>query len=336
MANLYCLVATPPEDLSPSLASTLGALEIGVILAIFLFGVLTGQVYVYFSGYPGDPWGFKFIVTLVWILDLGHTIAICRLMYTITVTGYGQPELLSIPPKSLDISILLSGSIGPLEQGWFTYRLYKFTKTLFLPLICVVLSLARLGGSTALFVISLHGGTVQEYNARQMWLIEAVVIVGALVDVILVVALCFYLNFWRTGGFRRMSKLVHALMTGAIETGAITTAGALGLLITFLTMKDNLVYTAFFVIMAKLYSNSLLFSLNARDRLARISAEGRGISTPSMRYLSSRTSLEPRTPLSPLSPVLRIRTDLSLPFPKRQSNIYCTESPREHTSFFSV
>lgn len=90
-----------------------------------------------------------------------------------------------------------------LPQGWFTYRLYRFTKTLPLPLICVILSPGRLGGSTALFAVSLEDLHIQTYVNRVMWLIEAVVIVGAVVDVVLAFALCYYLSSWRTDGFRR-------------------------------------------------------------------------------------------------------------------------------------
>ncbi|KAJ6494285.1 hypothetical protein C8R45DRAFT_1212334 [Mycena sanguinolenta] len=271
------LPSLPPNagdalDLPFPLSTTVGALELGVLVAIFLSGVLTVQLYIYFDRYPKDPTNFKVMVALVWILDFGHTLALGHFIYTITVVQYGQPALLAIPPKSLGVSILLSGFIGPLEQGWFTYRLYRFTKTFFLPVICASLSLLRLGGSTALFAYTLKEPDIQEYATHLYWLIEAVVIVGAAVDAILAVALCYYLSFWRTG-FRRTNKLLNQLMTWTIETGAVTTTGALALLLTFLTMKDNLVYLGLFCLMAKLFSNSLLFSLNARERFARTCAE---------------------------------------------------------------
>ncbi|KAJ7633713.1 hypothetical protein B0H17DRAFT_961701, partial [Mycena rosella] len=132
-----------------------------------------------------------------------HTIAICHVIYTLTVTQYGKPELLAVPPLSFDVAILLSGFIGPLEQGWFTYRLYKFTKTLRLPFFCGLLSVLRLGGSIGLGIVALQQPTIHNYQKRLRWLIETVVVVGALVDVVLVIALCYYLSFWRTGGFRR-------------------------------------------------------------------------------------------------------------------------------------
>ncbi|KAJ7031226.1 hypothetical protein C8F04DRAFT_1263044 [Mycena alexandri] len=283
-----------PLDIPFSLATTVGALELGVFLSVFLFGVLTVQTYIYFYRYPKDRGIFKLLVALTWIMDFGHTIAISHFIYTLTVTEYGQPEMLAIPPKSLDVAIFLSGWIGLLEQAWFTYRLYRFTKSLWLPLICAILALTRVGGSVGLFAVSLAAFTIQEYVTRVMWLIEAVIIVGAVLDVILAVSLCYYLNFWRRGGFRRMSKMVHQIMTWTIQTGIVTTTGALALLATFLTMKDNLIYLAFFFLMAKrescvsfhyiplrtpaVFSNSLLFSLNARERFARIFAEA--FSTP--------------------------------------------------------
>ncbi|KAJ7748703.1 hypothetical protein B0H16DRAFT_1888428 [Mycena metata] len=150
----------------------------------------------------------------------------------------------------------------------------------------------RVGGTMGLFAVSLAAFTIQKYVTRVMWLIEAVIVVGAVLDVLLAVSLCYYLRSWRHGGFRRMSKMVNQIMTWTIQTGIVTTTGALALLVTFMTMKDNLIYLAFFFLMAKLFSNSLLFSfvanfllvaslmcstparLNSRERFARIFAEG--------------------------------------------------------------
>ncbi|KAJ6536305.1 hypothetical protein B0H19DRAFT_1271095 [Mycena capillaripes] len=347
MSQLPSVPPTSPGDaldIPFPLSTTVGALEIGVLFGVFLFGVLTVQMYIYFDRFPNDPTSFKFMVGLGWILDCGHTISICHFIYIITVTQYGQPALLAIPPKSLDASILLSGLIGPLEQGWFTYRLHRFTKTLPLPLICVILSLLRVGGSIALFAFSFMEPTIQGYDTRVMWIIEAVVIVGAAVDVILAVALCYYLSFWRTGGFRRTNKLVNQLMTWAIETGAITSAGALAIFISFLTMKDNLVYIGFFCMMAKLFSNSLLFSLNARERFAHICAQALSIavSEHSATQLVSPRSFELR-PFSDVSKwqhtTLRIRTDLdppSSPANRPQSSVTFGSSPvsvQAHNNF---
>ncbi|KAJ7246494.1 hypothetical protein C8J57DRAFT_1675300, partial [Mycena rebaudengoi] len=209
---------------------TIGALELGVLLAIFLSGVVTVQVYVYFLQYR-DHWGLKFLVLLVWCLDCGHTIAISHTLYTITVTQYGHPELLIVPPASLDSVILLSGFMGPLEQGWFTYRLYKFTNNFQLPLLCACLSFARLVGSIGLSSVALQRLTLPDYYARVDWLVTAILAVGAAVDTILVISLCYYLSSRRSNG-PAMRKPMNQLITWTIETGAMTTLCAIAVLIT--------------------------------------------------------------------------------------------------------
>ncbi|KAJ7166138.1 hypothetical protein C8R46DRAFT_1219892 [Mycena filopes] len=178
------------------------------------------------------------------------------------------PETLLIPPLSLDTAILLSGFIGPLEQGWFTYRLYRLTKSPVLPLLCMCLTFARLVGIIGLSTIALHAYPIPEYNERAGWIIEAIVIISAAVDTTLATTLCYYLSSWRLDKSRVLHKIVNQIMIWTVEPGAATIFGALGLLVTYLTMKDNYVYVGFFVIIPKLFANSLLLSLNAREQFS--------------------------------------------------------------------
>ncbi|KAJ6529897.1 hypothetical protein DFH09DRAFT_1327160 [Mycena vulgaris] len=281
----------PPVSLSfpPSLDSTIGALEIGILAAIYLFGLVTGQVYVYFSQHSNDPWGLKLLVGLVWSLDLGHTVAISHCIYTLTVTENGRLDGIDVLPRSLDVSIIISGLIGPLEQvhifrylnstkfrqipwlqGWFAYRLYKFSKRLFLPTVCLSLSLLRVGGSIGLSTIALRGLPLPEFEAKSGWLITAILVIGVSVDFTLTLALCYHLQYWRNGGFRRLASQIT---TWTIETGSITMFGGISILVTFLTVKETFVWIGCFVLLSKLFSNSLLLSLNSRARFSRIVEE---------------------------------------------------------------
>jgi hypothetical protein len=44
--------------------TTIGALEIGVLICMFLLGVSTVQVYVYYIKFPKDNWKIKTLVML--------------------------------------------------------------------------------------------------------------------------------------------------------------------------------------------------------------------------------------------------------------------------------
>ncbi|KAJ7088053.1 hypothetical protein B0H15DRAFT_949867 [Mycena belliarum] len=250
-----------------SLNYTIGALEIGAFTSIYLFGLVTSQVYIYFRKCAKDPWGLKLLVALVWSLDIGHTVAIASTTYTSTIAEFGRPDLLDVLPRSLDVAIALTGMIGLLEQGWFEYRLHKFSKQLALPILCFFLSILRLAGSMGLFAIALRRLPLPAFEARAGWLITAILAVGVSVDCTLTATLCYHLRYSPPVGFRRMTS---QLMTWTIETGIITMCGAFVLLVTFLTLKTTFIWIGCFVVLPKLYSGSLLLSLNSRARLGRV------------------------------------------------------------------
>ncbi|KAJ7171067.1 hypothetical protein C8R46DRAFT_1349176 [Mycena filopes] len=218
--------------------STIGALQIGVFFAVCLFGAVTVQVALYHTRFPSDPYVIKALVMLVWCLDFGHTFAICHGIYIITVVQYGHPELLEFVPNSLNAAILFSGLIGPLQQTWFAYRLYKFSQSRYLPIFCVLLSTSRAGGGLALGAIALTR-----------------------MPVLLFV--------------EKMNRLVNRLMQLSIETGLITSLGATSLLVCFITMPDNFYWIAISFVLSKLFSNSLMFSLNTRKPELHISPDPR-------------------------------------------------------------
>ncbi|KAJ7768151.1 hypothetical protein DFH07DRAFT_769364 [Mycena maculata] len=235
-----------PFNTPTSQGSTVGALEIGTLVAIYLCGLVTGQVYVYFQRCSTDPWGLKILVCVIWALDSGHTVAISSSLYTLTITQHGDVDML---PRAL-------GIVGPLSQGWFAYRLYKFGKKLPLPMICLCLSLVRVGGSIALSTIglSLRGLPLSEFEARVGWLITAILTIGVSVDFILAVTLCYYLCQWRHGPFNRFvtqfmvwtlgatSRSIHTPFvseSATTETGSITMFGALALLITVMEVEHR-------------------------------------------------------------------------------------------------
>ncbi|KAJ7440261.1 hypothetical protein FB451DRAFT_1443560 [Mycena latifolia] len=251
-----------------SITYTIGVLEIGTFVAIFLFGLVTGQVYVYFSRSANDPLGLKVLVGLVWALDLGHTVAISNSVYTVTIVA--RPDPMDGLPISLDIAIILSGLIGLLEQGWFAYRLHKFSKRLALPILCCTLSVLRLAGSIGLSTIALRRLPLPEFESRVGWLITAILSVGVSIDFVLTVTLCYHLRYWTHGGFRRLTS---QLITWTLETGSITMCGAISLLVTFLTLKNTFIWIGCFVVLSKLSSTSLLLSLNSRARFGRIVEE---------------------------------------------------------------
>jgi hypothetical protein len=93
-----------------NLNDTLGALEIGVLISLFLFGIVTVQTSVYYDRFPKDPWHVKFLVAFVWVLELGHSLLISYLIYSTTITWYGQPQKL-VKFESLNATVIFGAII---------------------------------------------------------------------------------------------------------------------------------------------------------------------------------------------------------------------------------
>ncbi|THV01245.1 hypothetical protein K435DRAFT_963595 [Dendrothele bispora CBS 962.96] len=149
--------------------------------------------------------------------------------------------------------------------------------------ICALLSAARLIGSTALSIVALHRLQLTDYVLRFGWLLTSIIAVTVTNDVLLAVFLTYCLSHHKSRTYTEISRVIDKLIVVVVESGAITSIGAVALLACFLTMPFNTIYMAFFVILGKLYSNALLASLNARKRFSRLFGEAlplQGIDRP--------------------------------------------------------
>jgi len=85
-------------------------------------------------------------------------------------------------------------------------------------------------------------------------------------DSFITLTLVYYLHTSRTG-FKRTESLINRLITWTINTGLLTSIFAIADFICILTMESNLVYVGVFFVVSKLYTNSILASVNMRATL---------------------------------------------------------------------
>ncbi|KAK7444081.1 hypothetical protein VKT23_015479 [Stygiomarasmius scandens] len=90
----------------------------------------------------------------------------------------------------------------------------------------------------------------------------------ALGDVVLSVSICWMLMASRTG-FAWSNKLINRLVLFSINTGSLTALCACCSLLFILVLPNTFWYFAFYFVISRFYSNSLLATLNARRRLSR-------------------------------------------------------------------
>ncbi|KAJ7656425.1 hypothetical protein DFH06DRAFT_1473646 [Mycena polygramma] len=237
---MSALPAAAPEL---KLDGTLGDIQIGLVLATWLFGIMTLQTFNYYRFWS---WGILF-----------HPGT--RRMYSITVTFYGQPQHIGSPPLSLVFPIFFNSLIAVGVQTFFVYRVRVLSGRWLIPVICCTLNAAHLGCNMLLFVELLEDPTI-----------------GPVVDIILLV---YYLWHHRKTEFKQTSRIVDTLVIWTVETTLITTISGAMQLILFLARRHDLSWLVFSLIQAKLFSNSMLASLHGRRRFRDAAATGSNVLT---------------------------------------------------------
>ncbi|KAG6908627.1 hypothetical protein DXG01_003952 [Tephrocybe rancida] len=198
----------------------LGSMEIALAISLILFGIIIIQAYNYYQNFQ-DRWLLRSLVTVVLTLEAFHTFTIAHNIYLTTVTHAGRKD---IGPNSypLTTGVVLETLITSLVQSYFSYRIYRLSKRLPIPVICWTLSFLRLVGGLALAVESYRNVPLLS-NAIALtesfgWLITLAVSVGAAVDVLIAVSLCYYIKrLAPPDPSQSIGALVDRLMTYTIR-----------------------------------------------------------------------------------------------------------------------
>ncbi|KAF7358640.1 Saposin B-type domain-containing protein [Mycena sanguinolenta] len=262
--HLLPVMSAPPT--LPPLDSTLGAVEIGAIVGTFLFGIETLQVYLYFDKYTEDTVLLKSLVTATWIFELGHTIATLHAIYALTVTYYAQPQYLESTPRSIPATILFSALIYVVVQSFFANRVRVLSGTRFIPVICWTMTGLRVIASLTLMGIQWADPTITILKGEFRWLMIVAVSLNMAVDTVIMLSMCYCLWMVRHSRFKQTRRMIDTLLVWTVETG-VATCFTTGMFLILFLARNDFSWFPFFVVQAKLYSNSFLVSLNGRQRL---------------------------------------------------------------------
>ncbi|GAW06687.1 hypothetical protein LENED_008627 [Lentinula edodes] len=289
-----------------SLNSTLGVLEIGILISGVLFGVVTTQVYVYHKNFPKDSlWLQLGLVDGMWLIELGHTMCIFHAIYFYTVANYGDPKALLVAPVTLGIAVVLHGITTILVQAYFTYRIFRFSKKPYLiPIFSTFLMFAQLLAVTTLSAEAIKVAQISLglYLEKWEWLLLTTLWLRVAADLTISSSLVFFLYRQRDNAYKSTVLVVDRLIRWTIETGVVTRyllyiaiagkalperlhlCSMLGiiLVISYLTAKENFAWLALFMVLPKVFSNTLLANMNSRAslRTMQTSVEVSGTSGP--------------------------------------------------------
>ncbi|KAI0321918.1 hypothetical protein OF83DRAFT_1280079 [Amylostereum chailletii] len=261
-------MATPVEPAVPSATLLLvGPVFIGALFSWLLLGISVVQLYIYHISFPHDRKGIQFLVYVVFALDIFLTVVAAAMGWHVLCAGWGRTTNLVRPGWTFAAIGAGDGITATLVQAFYAWRIYVLKKWRVLPILVVMIALAQLGStlSIAAGIATLQdiAGLLPYFPRTTIWLGG-----GALAD-ILIAASMVYLLFSakkNSHALKSSDRVINRLIQLSIETGIITAASAiieLGLFLGPATKNTNL-HLFFSLILGKIYSNTMMTSLNSR------------------------------------------------------------------------
>ncbi|KAI0959388.1 hypothetical protein AcW1_004224 [Taiwanofungus camphoratus] len=248
------------------LDETMGAAFIGVVVAAVLYGVSCVQLLYYYARYPTDAWHLKFLVAAVWLFDTVHQALITHTVYTYLVTNFSNPPILGIIIWSLIIEVLFNGFTALLVQSFYALRIWKLSsQNIWITAIVMLLILGEFSCVLAYAILAIQMHTFAELSQLK-GLSMSVNAIAAAGDLVIALSLCFMLHRSRTG-FRRSDGLINKLIVFTVNTGLLTSVCAVCSLIAIVVLPGTFIYICFYFTLGRLYTNSILATLNARSIL---------------------------------------------------------------------
>ncbi|KAJ7910259.1 hypothetical protein B0H13DRAFT_2328654 [Mycena leptocephala] len=246
--------------------ATIGPEEVGVIVGAWMFGIFTIQAFNYFGDFPKDRPRLKILVAVLWVLELIHVILSCVALYQTTVTHFGDGDNVLFINKAIGLSIIISSIVGPGVQIFFADRVRILSGRLVIPVICWFLSGVRFISLVAICVATLTTPFIPAFKEKWDWLILSSIGVSTTVDILVAISLCILLWQRRSrSNVKSTQQTIDSLLAWTINTGMLTSAASFMMLIFFVTMA-NFAWLTMLLIIPRLFANSMLASLNSRNK----------------------------------------------------------------------
>ncbi|OCH84547.1 hypothetical protein OBBRIDRAFT_396186 [Obba rivulosa] len=256
------------------LSTTLGALEIGLILSAVFYGITIIQTYTYYRYSEPDWWPVKLSVFAMWLLDTLHFAFLAQILYTYTVTDYASENAILDPTTWLTMAVSATQSLLDIVvRILYCYRIWRLNlRKLLLIVPILICSLANFAFGILFAVQERHFVSLILMSGGSKWILYAGTSLAIAADV-LITASQVVLLWNQHAEFYRTRNIIRMLILYSIQTGVLVTLSATSCLMLFAFMPHNNLYIALYLLLPQLLLNSLLATLNAKHNL-RASATG--------------------------------------------------------------
>ncbi|KAJ7131449.1 hypothetical protein C8R44DRAFT_612892 [Mycena epipterygia] len=242
-----------------------GVYLLGIVFNTFLYGLVLGQFLTYFNTKSKDPLWIQAVVWSLLFIDTIHSAVCIYAAWQIGVDDFGNFASLATVSWAIPFTAVATSVAAMITQLFLAHRLLLLTKNKVLVGIIGVTSIFGL-------VFGCIAGTLSGI-IKEIAKFDSIVPFVALwlslqsaSDFLITISLTIALARSRTG-FSRMDTIITRLIRGTIETGTFASAFALADLFFFVFFRTTNIWAMFAFPIGRIYTNTLLHTLNARAGL---------------------------------------------------------------------
>ncbi|KAI0741396.1 hypothetical protein C8Q80DRAFT_1273834 [Daedaleopsis nitida] len=247
---------------------TIGVILVGLMVTGALFGVTASQVVWYYRHYSRDRSFLKYMVAVVCGLDtLSLAFFVATEWQTLVIR---DPATKTSLPWTSSAQIICNAVSIAIIQSFYIFRIWTLSRSKILVGCLGTFVAADLALGFTLFAQAVNSSGLIAFTTLVSYDVALSAITTA-TDVFLSGSLVVLLTRSRTG-ISGSNRLINRLLLYTINTGLLTSMCSIMTLITVVIFPTDAIYVMFYYIGSRMYTISLLSTLNAREGL-RSSAE---------------------------------------------------------------
>ncbi|EPQ51337.1 hypothetical protein GLOTRDRAFT_133207 [Gloeophyllum trabeum ATCC 11539] len=284
-------------DIPSDIAGQNGPLLMGYLFSYLLQGILIVQVFIFCSQptYATDRLPIKVTVWIVFCLEIVSTAFATVSAWYGLASGWGDPRTLINPSWAFAYTPALHGIIALSVQLFFCWRMTLFGSGFVVPsfiaTVCLMQSAMAIACGVKIWELPDLDAIYGIIPFVSVWLGGS-----AFCDIMIAINMVYLL--YRAGREADFKATYHLLLRPimiCVETGIMTACSSIMHLVLFLAIRNDNAHFTFLFLTAKLYSNTLLATLNKGqssweaelDRIQPSRLSGR---TPATVFITTSTS----------------------------------------------
>ncbi|KAJ8091613.1 hypothetical protein PM082_020843 [Marasmius tenuissimus] len=231
----------------------------------------------YYNAFPNDALKFQLLVYGIYIVELAQTILVTHDVFEIFAYGYGSMKALNEIHLLWFHACILPGLVAFTVQVFFAYRIFLLSRSKILSVSVVVTALTQLAAAVTTAIFAKKNATWSNVaEDKSMVPVVAIWLAGcAFCDILIACSMTYVLSRCNLR-FKETRNLVNRVIRLTMETGSLTAVVTSLHLILFVVMSNKNYHIAPDLVLAKLYSNSMMVVFNSRIQIHNSRGCGRG------------------------------------------------------------